>query len=189
MYASVSSRGFDPCVKFVDDANATHSSLFEHTTTPVLCRLYVSLSFVKLRAIEYFLPMELNLLALAFLFKFRLHLHQVQPMRFLYQALRGEFVDFHWKKRELAEEQDSNSFSTSGTSEHTLHRTSSSDCMRSVRTLQYLARTKDGAWIYYGIYTLYITRQIIKSYSLNLHLKCTTQASISASTAYVYSWC
>ena len=37
----VPSRGVDPRVKFLDDANATHSSSFEHTPTPVLCRLCI----------------------------------------------------------------------------------------------------------------------------------------------------
>ena len=34
----VPSPGVDPRVKFLDDANAAHSSSFEHTPTPVLCR-------------------------------------------------------------------------------------------------------------------------------------------------------
>ena len=42
------SRG-RPRVKFLDDANATHSSSFEHTPTPVLCRLYASSSFASNR--------------------------------------------------------------------------------------------------------------------------------------------
>ena len=63
------SRG-RPRVKFLDDANATHSSSFEHTPTPVLCRLYSSASFAKLQAIEYLLPTKHTLLALSFLFKF-----------------------------------------------------------------------------------------------------------------------
>ena len=66
----VPSRGVDPRVKFLDDANATHSSSFEHTPAPVLCRPYASLSFAKLRAIEYLLPTKLTLLSLSFLSKF-----------------------------------------------------------------------------------------------------------------------
>ena len=66
----VPSRGIDPRVKFLDDANATHCSSFEHTPAPVPCRLYASSSFAKLRAIEYLLPTKLTLLALSFLFKF-----------------------------------------------------------------------------------------------------------------------
>ena len=107
-----------PRVKFLSDASATHSSSFEHTPTPVLCRLYASSSFAKLRAIEYLLPMKLTLLALSFLFKFRLHLHRIQPTHFLQQALHRECVDFYRKKRE---EKDSNSFSTSGTSQQRLY--------------------------------------------------------------------
>ena len=45
----VPSRGVNPRVKFLDDTNATHSSSFQHTPTPVLCRLYASSSFPKLR--------------------------------------------------------------------------------------------------------------------------------------------
>ena len=66
----VPSRGINPGVKFLDDANATLSSSFEHTPTPVLCRLHASSSFAKLRAIEYLLPTKLTLLALSFLSKF-----------------------------------------------------------------------------------------------------------------------
>ena len=127
-------QGIDPHLKFLDDANATHSSLFEHTPTPVLCRLYASSSFAKLRAIEYLSPTKLTLLALSFLFKFRLHLHRIQPTHFLQQALHGERVDFYRNKRE---EQDLNSFSTSETSQQKLH----------VTCPQYLARTKDRPWI------------------------------------------
>ena len=47
----VPSRGVDSRVKFLDDANATHCTSFEHTPAPVLCRLYVSSFFAKLRAI------------------------------------------------------------------------------------------------------------------------------------------
>ena len=75
----VPSRGIDTRVKFLDDANATHCSSFQHTPAPVLCRPYASSSFAKLRAIEYLLPTKLTLLALSFLFKFRLHLHRIQP--------------------------------------------------------------------------------------------------------------
>ena len=50
--------GVDPRVKFLDDENATHSSSFEHTPTPVLCRLYATSSFAKLQAIEYLFPDE-----------------------------------------------------------------------------------------------------------------------------------
>ena len=107
-----------PRVKFLDDASATHSSSFEHTPTPVLCRLYASSSFAKLLAIEYLLPMKLTLLALSFLFKFRLHLHRIQPTHFLQQALHSECVDFY---RNKPEEKDSNSFSTSGTSQQRLY--------------------------------------------------------------------
>ena len=103
---------------FLDDANATHCSSFEHTPPSVPCRLYASSSFAKLQAIEYLLPTKLTLLALSFLFKFRLHLHRIQPTHFLQQALHGECVDFYRNKRE---EQDSNSFSTSGTSQQRLH--------------------------------------------------------------------
>ena len=70
MVHQVPSRGVDPCVKFLDDANATHSSSLEHTPTPVLCRLYATSSFAKLEAIEYLLPTKLTLLALSFLSKF-----------------------------------------------------------------------------------------------------------------------
>ena len=56
----VPSRGVDPSVKFLDDANATHSSSFEHTPTPVLCGPYAPSSFAKLRVIEYLLPTKLN---------------------------------------------------------------------------------------------------------------------------------
>ena len=66
----VPSRGIDSRVKFLDDANATHCSSFEHTPAPVPCRSYASLSFAKLRAIEYLLPTKLTLLSLAFLSKF-----------------------------------------------------------------------------------------------------------------------
>ena len=114
----VPSGGNDPRVKFLDDANATHCSSFKHTPTPVPCRLYASSSFVKLRAIKYLLPTKLTLLALSFLFKFRLHLHRIQPTHFLQQALHGECVDFYRNKRE---EQDSNSFSTSGILQQRLH--------------------------------------------------------------------
>ena len=114
----VPSRGVDLRVKFLDDANATHSGSFEHTPTPVLCRLYASSSFAKLRAIEYLLPTKLTLLALSFLSKFWLHLHRIQPTRFLQQALHAECVDFYRNKRE---KQDSNSVSTSGTSQQRLH--------------------------------------------------------------------
>ena len=110
----VPSRGIDPRVKFLDDANATHCSSFEQTPAPVPCRLYASSSFAKLRAIEYLLPTKLTLLALSFLFKFRLHLHRIQPTHFLQQALHGECVDFYRSKRE---EQDSNSFRIFGTSQ------------------------------------------------------------------------
>ena len=112
------SRRVDPRVKFLVHANATHCNSFEHTPTPVPCRLYASSSFAKLRAIEYLLPTKLTLLALSFLFKFRLHLHPIQPTHFLQQALHAECVDFYRNKRE---EQDSNSFSTSGTSQQRLH--------------------------------------------------------------------
>ena len=46
----VPSRGVDPRVKFLDDANATHSGSFEHMPTPVLCRPYASSSFAKLNS-------------------------------------------------------------------------------------------------------------------------------------------
>ena len=62
----VPSRGVDSRVKFLDDANATHSSSFEHTPAPVVCRPYASSSFAKLRAIEYILPTKLTLLSLSF---------------------------------------------------------------------------------------------------------------------------
>ena len=62
----VPSRGVDPRVKFLGDANPTHSSLFEHTPTPVPCRPYASSSFAKLRAIKYFLPTKLTLLRFRF---------------------------------------------------------------------------------------------------------------------------
>ena len=58
MYNIIPSRGVDPRVKCFDDADATHSSLFQHTPAPFVCRLYGSLSFAKLRAIKYSLPME-----------------------------------------------------------------------------------------------------------------------------------
>ena len=63
-------RSTPPRVKFLDDANATHSDSFEHMPTPVLCRPYASPSFAKLRAIDYLLPTKLTLLSLAFLSKF-----------------------------------------------------------------------------------------------------------------------
>ena len=116
----VPSRGVNPHVKFLDDANATHSSSFEHTPTPALCRQYASSSFAKLRAIEYLLLTKLTLLALSFLSKFWLHLHRIQPTRSLQQALHGELVDFDRNKRE---EQNSNSFRTSGTPQQRLHMT------------------------------------------------------------------
>ena len=56
----VPSQGVDPSIKFLDDANATHSSSFQHTPTPVLCRLYATSSFPKLQAIEYLLPTKLT---------------------------------------------------------------------------------------------------------------------------------
>ena len=62
----VLSRGVDPRLKFLDDANATHSSLFEHTPTPVPCRTYATSSFAKLRAIEYLSPTKLNYSSIAF---------------------------------------------------------------------------------------------------------------------------
>ena len=136
----VPSQGVDPSIKFLDDANATHSSSFQHTPTPVLCRLYATSSFPKLQAIEYLLPTKLTLLALSFLSKLGLHLHKNQPTCFLQQSLHEECVDFYRNKRE---EQNSNSFSTSGTSQQTLHVT----CLRTCLALQYLARTKDGPWI------------------------------------------
>ena len=55
----VNSRRVDPHIKFLDDANATPSSSFEHTPTPVLQRLYVSPSFAMLPAIKDFLPIDL----------------------------------------------------------------------------------------------------------------------------------
>ena len=62
-------RGVNPRVTFLDDANDTHFSLFEHMPTPVLCRLYSSLFFAKPRAIEYHCRRHL-------LFKrFRFHLN------------------------------------------------------------------------------------------------------------------
>ena len=51
----VPSRGANPSIKFPDDANATHSTLFKHTLTPVLYRLYVSLSFRKASSNQIFL--------------------------------------------------------------------------------------------------------------------------------------
>ena len=114
----VPSRGVDPSAKFLDDANATHCTSFEHMPTPVLCRLYASSSFAKLPAIEYLLPTKLTLLALSFHFKFRLHLHRIQPTHFLQQALHGVCVNVYRNKHE---EQDSNSFSTSGTSQQRLY--------------------------------------------------------------------
>ena len=133
-------RGVDPSVKFLDDANATHSSSFEHTPTSVLCRLYASTSFAKLRAIEYLLPTKLTLLALSFLFKFRLHLHQIQPTQFLQQALHGECVDFYRNKRE---EQDSNSFRTSGTSQQRLHVTCPQTYLYTTVSCPYEGRAMD----------------------------------------------
>ena len=114
----VPSQGVDPSIKFLDDANTTHSSSFQHTPTPVLCRLYATSSFPKLQAIEYLLPTKLTLLALSFLSKFRSHLHRIQPTRSLQQALHGECVDFDRNKRE---KQDSNSFRISGTSQQRWH--------------------------------------------------------------------
>ena len=142
----VPSQGIDPSIKFLDDANTTHSSSFQHTPTPVLCRLYATSSFPKLQAIEYLLPTKLTLLALSFLSKFRLHLHQIQPTRFLQQALNGEYVDFYRNKRE---EQNSNSFSTSGTSQQTLHVT----CLRTYHctavSCPYEGRAMDPRYKYY----------------------------------------
>ena len=56
----VPSRGVDLRVKFINEANDTHSSSFEHTLAPVPCRLYASPSFAKLQAIEYLLPTKLT---------------------------------------------------------------------------------------------------------------------------------
>ena len=91
----VPSRGTDPWVKFLDDANATPSSSFEHTPTPVLCRLYVLLPSATLPAIEHSMLIEAALLPLAFLSKFRLHFHQIQPTHFLYRELHRECVEFY----------------------------------------------------------------------------------------------
>ena len=142
MMHRVPSRGVDPRVKFLDDANAAHSSSFEHTPTPVLCRLDASSSFAKLRTIEYLLPTKLTLLALSFLSKFRLHLHQIQPTRFLQQALHGECVDFYRNKRE---EQDSNSFSTSGTSQQKLHVTCPQTYLYTTVSCPYEGRAMDSS--------------------------------------------
>ena len=98
------SQGVDPSIKFLDDANATHSSSFQHTPTPVLCRLYATSSFPKLPAIEYVLPTKLTLLALSFLSKFRSHLHRIQPTRSLQQALHGECaVSLKFRARSITE--------------------------------------------------------------------------------------
>ena len=43
----VPSRGIDPRVKFLDDANATHCSSFEQTPAPVPCRLYASIFVLR----------------------------------------------------------------------------------------------------------------------------------------------
>ena len=106
-----------PRVKFLDDANATHpvhsntrphqscvdrmhhrpSQSFERSN--ISCQqTYSSSAFVSLQIL--------------------IALHRIQPTRFLQQALHGECVDFYRNKRE---EQDSNSFSTSGTSQQRLH--------------------------------------------------------------------
>ena len=137
----VSSRGIDPRVKFLDDANATHSSSFEHTPIPVLCRLYASSSFPKLRAIEYLLPTKLTLLSLSFLSLQILIAFAPNPTyTFLQQALHGECVDFYRNKRE---EQDSNSFSTSGTSQQRLHVTCPQTYLYTTVSCPYEGRAMD----------------------------------------------
>ena len=133
----VPSREVDPRLKFLDNAHATHSGSFEHTPAPVPCRPYASPSFAKLRAIEYLLPTKPTLLSLAFLSKFLLHLHRIQPTRFLQQALHGECVDFYRNKRE---EQDSNSFRISGTSQQRLHVTCPQTCLYTTVSCPYEGR-------------------------------------------------
>ena len=113
----VASRGVDPRVKFLDDANAIHSRSFEHTPTPLPCRPYASSSFAKLRAIESLADETYSSSAFVSL-QIPIDLHRIQPTHFLQQALHGECVDCYRNKRE---EQDSNSFSTSGTSQQRLH--------------------------------------------------------------------
>ena len=138
-----------PRVKFLDDANATHSSSFEHTPTPVLCRLYALSSFAKIRAIEYLLPTKLiTLLVLSFLSKFRLHLHRIQPTRFLQQGLHGKCVDFYRNKRE---EQDSNSFRTFGISQQRLHVTCPQTYLYTTVSCPYEGRAVDSS-IYMTLY-------------------------------------
>ena len=91
----VPSRGTYPFVEFLDYANATPSSLFEYTPTPVPCRLYVSSPSTTLPAIEESRLIAAALLSLAFLSKFLLHLHPIQLTRSLRRALHGECVDFY----------------------------------------------------------------------------------------------
>ena len=129
----VSSRGIDPRVKFLDDANATHCSSFEHTPAPVPCRPYASSSFAKLRAIEYLFDETYSSIACVSL-QILMHLHRIQPTRFL-KYVHGECVDFYRNKRE---EQDSNSFSISGTSQQRLHVT----CQQTYLYTTVFARTK-----------------------------------------------
>ena len=85
--------------------------------TPVLCRPYASSSFAKLPVIEYFSPTELTLLRFRFspnsdyiCTKFNLHV-------FCSNRYPGS-VDIYRNKREG---QNSNLFSTSGTSQQRLH--------------------------------------------------------------------
>ena len=108
-----------PRVKFLDDANATHSSSFEHTLTPVLCRPYASPSFAKLRAIEYLFPTKRR--SNAFVSPnsdcicTESNLHVFCSKRYMGSVS----ISIETKR----EEQDSNSFSTSGTSQQRLHLT------------------------------------------------------------------
>ena len=117
----VPSRGVDPRVKFLDDANATHSSSFERTPTPVLCKRYASSSFAKLRAIEYLLPDETYsssaFVSLQILIAFAPNPTYTFSAA---SATRGacRFLSKQARRARLnkREEQDSNSFSTSGIS-------------------------------------------------------------------------
>ena len=103
-------------IKFLNDANATHFSSFKHTPTPVLHRLYVSLSIAKLQAIEYFLQSE----------PIRIHSSAFISLQILIAFATNPTYAFSVPSdtrrvcRSLlkkCKEQDSNSFSTSRTSQ------------------------------------------------------------------------
>ena len=104
------------------------------------CVDYVLSSFAKLQAIEYFLPIEATLLALCF----SPNSDSICTESNLHIFYMGS-VDFYRKKHD---EQDLNSFSTSGPRNTKIARDVT---VSSVRTLQYLACTKDVACISYHI--------------------------------------